>query len=422
MEEKNFKNGPVVVIVDALSTGIYFAPHIRKRGFRTVHVQSSADIAKVLLEAFRPQDFDEHVLFKGDVEPVLSALKKYNVVLVIPGAETGVELADMLSRRMDLPRNDTTLSLARRNKYMMQENVRARGLRAIREKCSIDLAEILSWTEITGSWPIVLKPVSGAGTEGVHFCNDADEIKAAFNSIMHHPSNLGHESRAVLAQERISGEECIVNTVSFHGRHYITDHWKYRKILIEDAFPIYDYARLMPHPGADNRELAKYDSDVLDALGFVNGPAHAEIMMTGTGPVLIEVGARLMGASMPPEIVSECIGHNQLDLTLDCFLNHKHFLKQIEHPYRIAGHCMIKFLIAHKDGLIKTVPGKAEIEKLPSARIVRIQEKKGEKISKTVDLFTSPGEIILINKDAAALEADYNRICELENEGLFEFE
>jgi len=129
-----------------------------------------------------------------------------------------------------------------------------------------------------------------------------------------------------------------------------------------------------------------------------------------------------MGASMPPEIVSECIGHNQLDLTLDCFLNHKHFLKQREHPYRIARHCMIKFLIAYKGGRIKTVPGKAEIEKLPSARIVRIQEKKGDEISKTVDLFTSPGEIILINKEAAVLEADYKRICEIEKEDLFELE
>jgi biotin carboxylase len=422
MEMINLENKPTVVIVDALSTGIYFAPHIRKRGFRTIHVQSSPDIAKMLLDGFRPQDFEDHLLFRGDIEPVLTTLKKNNVVLVIPGAETGVELADILSRRMDLPRNDTTLSLARRNKYMMQENIRARGLRAIREKCSIDLSEILTWAETTGSWPVVLKPVSGAGTEGVHFCNNTDEIKDAFNSIMHHLSSLGHESRAVLAQERINGEECIVNTVSFDGRHYITDHWKYRKILIDKAFPIYDYARLMPHPGIDNRELVKYDSDILDALGFVNGPAHAEIMLTSTGPVLIEVGARLMGASMPPEIVSECIGHNQLDLTLDCFLDHKHFLKQNEHPYRIAGHCMIKFIIAYKGGRIKNVPGKAEIENLSSARIVRIQEKKGDEISKTVDLFTSPGEIILINKDSAVLEADYNRICELEKEGLFELE
>lgn len=217
-----------------------------------------------------------------------------------------------------------------------------------------------------------MKPVEDAGTEGVHFCN------------------------------------------SFKGLHYITDHWQYRKILVENSFPIYDYARLMPHPSENNHELAKYDFGVLDALGFQNGPAHAEIMLTDTGPVLIEVGARVMGASMPPEIVSECIGHNQLDLTLDCFLNHKHFLKQVERPYKIVKHCMMKFLISNMACRVKAVPGKEIIEKLPSARVIRIPVNPGDSIPKTVDLFTSPGEIILVNSNPSVLEADYSRICELE--------
>jgi len=415
------KNSQVVVVVDALSTGQYFAPHLKKRGYKCVHVLSSPNASKLLLDTFHPHDFIENIIYRGDIKSVVNSLKTHNVILVIPGSELGVEMADNLSRQLGLPRNDTTISLARRNKYMMQENVRARGLRAIKEKFSTNLNEILSWAKAQNVFPVVLKPVEDAGTEGVHFCNSLEEIEKAYNSIMHHINTLGFENKAVLAQERIKGTECIVNTVSFQGKHYITDHWQYRKIISEDSSPIYDYGRLIPHPSENNHELVKYDSDVLDALGFQNGPAHAEIMLTDTGPVLIEVGARVMGASMPPEIVSECIGHNQLDLTIDCFLNHKHFLKQVERPYKIVKHCMMKILISYKAGQIESVPGKEIIEKLSSAKVVRIPVKSGDSIARTVDLFTSPGEVLLVNSDPAILEADYKRICELENEGLFQY-
>ncbi|MCX5751102.1 MAG: ATP-grasp domain-containing protein [Candidatus Saganbacteria bacterium] len=414
------KQMPAVAIVDALSTGQYFAPHLKKRGYQCVHVLSNPKIAGSLQEAFHPQYFIENIKYDGNLETVVSALKKYNLVLVIPGAETGVLLADSLSRRLKLPSNDTALSLARRNKYMMQENLRARGLRAIKEKYAVNLSELLSWAEEQKTWPIVLKPVEDAGTEGVNFCNNLEELKNAFHSIMHHINSLGIENTSVLAQERVTGTECIVNTVSFEDKHYITDHWQYRKIVVGNSFPIYDYARLMPHPINHNHELVKYDASVLDALGFTNGPSHGELMLTDTGPVLIEVGARLMGASMPPEIVSECIGHNQLDLTLDCFLNPQHFLKKVERPYQLFKHCMIKFLISYQEGTVKAIPGRSIIEKLPSARVIRVNPKVGGAIPKTIDLFTSPGEVILVHQDPAVLEADYQKICDLEKEGLFE--
>jgi hypothetical protein len=47
---------------------------------------------------------------------------------VIPGAETGVELADQLSSRLGLRTNGTAKSIARRNKYYMGETVRATGI------------------------------------------------------------------------------------------------------------------------------------------------------------------------------------------------------------------------------------------------------------------------------------------------------
>ncbi len=421
MKGKDANNGRVIVIVDAISTGMYFAPHLIKRGYQCLHVLTSRDITAVILSHWRSQDFIGDILYDGDLEKLVADVKAYDVALVIAGSEPGVELADMLSRRLGLPRNDTSLILARRNKYMMQENVRARGIRAIKEKCSHDVNEIVAWAEDMNVWPVVLKPVSSAGTEGVHFCANAAAIRDAYRAIMERGNIFGKFNSSVLAQELIVGREIAVNTVSLNGKHYITDCWQYRKIVM-DAVPVYDYLRLAPHPVEYDRALIKYDADILDALGFIVGPAHAEIMVTETGPVLVEVGARVMGGSLPPEILSECVGHNQVDLTLDSFLDPRSFMKHMERPYTIGKHCMIKFLINYKGGRLKSVAGRDEIEKLSSVRFVRMSVKPGDILPRTTDMMTSAGEIILVNEDPAQLEADYQRIAEMEKSGLFEFE
>ena len=108
----------------------------------------------------------------------------FPIIAVIPGAETGVELADRLSSRLGLRSNGEAGSLARRNKYLMGETVRNAGVRAVKQKrCySIKDMDIFVKEELGGSGPFkcVVKPVQSAGSDDVYLCNDADEAKIAF--------------------------------------------------------------------------------------------------------------------------------------------------------------------------------------------------------------------------------------------------
>ena len=63
-------------------------------------------------------------------------------VSYLTGAETGVELADRLSNRLGLRSNGEDLSLARRNKYIMGETVRASGVRAVKQQLCTTLGEL----------------------------------------------------------------------------------------------------------------------------------------------------------------------------------------------------------------------------------------------------------------------------------------
>jgi biotin carboxylase len=157
------------------------------------------------------------------------------VVAVIPGAETGVELADRLSARMGLRSNGEEGSLARRNKYDMGEKVRAAGVRAVKQRLCRSEAELLAFfieefgVALTGSssgymynsasysspdgFRCVVKPVQSAGTDHVFLCDSIDEALTAFASIHGHVNGLGLVNDGALVQEFLAGKEYVIDKV-----------------------------------------------------------------------------------------------------------------------------------------------------------------------------------------------------------------
>ena len=57
----------------------------------------------------------------------------YPILAILPGAETGVLLADQLAEKFGTRTNPLYLSTARRNKYVMGETIRKAGVRAVKQ-------------------------------------------------------------------------------------------------------------------------------------------------------------------------------------------------------------------------------------------------------------------------------------------------
>jgi hypothetical protein len=79
-------------------------------------------------------------------------------------------------------------------------------------------------------------------------------------------------------------------------------------------------------------------------------------------------------------------------------------------------------LVSYRDGVLSGLPGLEEIEKLPSFLKKEIFVAPGDMIKKTIDMFTTPGSIMLTHEEKEVLDANLNRIRELEVEGLYEFQ
>jgi biotin carboxylase len=408
----------VCVIVDAYTTGKYLAPSFQEKGFECVHIQSS-QLLPFQEVSYIESDFIEVIKHDGNLDKTLKALEKYQIKCLLPGMETGVQLADYLSEKLGLPSNGTELSVARRDKYKMVEALKASGVRSVEHFKSEKLEDILAWVDEIDSYPIVVKPINSAGTDNVRICSSKDEVNQAFQAIKGTKNFLGIENHEVLVQKYLQGTEFIINTVSCGGQHTVTDIWQCRKKLQYRAY-VYDLEELIPYVGKEQNLLIDYTFSVLDALSIKYGAAHSEVMLTNDGPILIEVGARLHG-SINPDAVTECVGHNHVSKTVESYIDPVAFLKKVNNPYNLHKRSFCLALISEFSGIIKDFPGLKKIEKLPSFFSIKMSVNSGDLLQKTVDLVSSPGIIYLIHEDRDVLEQDYQTIRNIEKQELYNF-
>lgn len=350
----------------------------------------------------------------------------WSVNAVMPGAETGVLLADQLAVRLNVRSNGLKLSFARRNKYDMGETVRAAGVRATRQHCGRTWEDIESFLSEWNPSPFVcvVKPIQSAGSDDVIKCTTVSEVKEAFNKINGAVNRLGMINEGVLVQEFLDGAEYVVDSVSRDGVHKITAIWEYDKRSVNGTNFVYFGMTLLPATGPLADALVAYSDQVLDALEICNGPGHMEVKMCADGPCLVEVGSRCHGGEGSWRTVAlDCVGYDQIGCTLDAYLNSKAFDQLPKRPTALKANGCEVFLVTRQSGVVRSLPGKVLCANLASYRGAEWQAKPGSFSSVSIDCFTRSGAVQLVNVDAKQLKADVAMIRDLESKGhLLDFE
>lgn len=404
-----------VAIVDAVSSGSLYAAELAKRGYDSIHVQSIDPFPPDDLPSFVPHDHIANLVFDGDLERSVRALREYAPRCVIPGAENGVRLADRLSVALGVANNGLALGDARRNKFAMQNAVAAAGLPAIPSRMSHRWDDVADW--VSNNLPVVVKPPASGGTDHVSICTTTADAKHAFESIVGHINTFCELNEHALVQTLLRGTEYIVNHASCDGQHYVTDIWRVDKV--RSGTPVYDRGVLLPSRGELQDRMVPYVQSVLDALGIRFGASHTELMLTDDGPIFIEVAARLHGQS-PQPLCEKVMGFSQITATLDAYLAPKSFAERAKRPYELQRHVQRVELICPRSGTLRTWPGLDAFRKLPSFYKLAMNVFPDQPIFKTIDLMTSPGYIDLIHEDPDVIEQDHQRLRAWEVEGLYD--
>lgn len=290
------------IIVDGYSTGAGLVKGFERHGIQCIHIQSQPTIPQVYLHTFEPNNYYKNFVYPGDLVTFSKKLEYYQPEFIIPGAECGIELADKLSEALGLSTtNGSQLSECRRNKYLMWQQAKEAGLQVIPSFKAYTLYDLLKWASQQQNWPLVVKPLTSAGGEGVKVCNSFVDCEQAYQEIVTNKTNmLGFNNEAVLIQHYISGDEYVVNTVSHAGNHKLCELWSYSRYERPHGKQIYNTAKAINYDEGEHKEIVQYAITSIEALGINYGPAHVEIIKNKNGCYLIELGARLMGANLNP--------------------------------------------------------------------------------------------------------------------------
>jgi biotin carboxylase len=410
----NGPTGPTVVIVDPYSSGSLLAPALVEVGLAPVAVVSADRPPAVFASSYRPDDFPEIIRFQGSVEEVAARLRRLSPICVIPGAESGVELADQLAAAVTPElANEVALAGARRHKGLMGAAVAASGLPTARQLCTADPDQVAKWIAAEGlaGADIVLKPAKGAGTDSVTRINSTADWRSVFAGILGRRNRMDLINEEIVVQEFLSGIEYVVDTFSFDGLHTVTDICRYQKMDINGRTAVYDHMDWMPYDTDAYGELLRYAGGVLDALGVRFGPAHTEIMATADGPRLIEANARIHGGGQP-RFCQEATGDSQVARVVRYCAGQRDFPAGF--TLRKTVRCV--FLISRRSGVIRNADLYERVHELPSKFFATIGVRNGDQVEATHDLFSSLalGFVILAHERSEQVRADYQTIRAIE--------
>lgn len=421
----------VVIIVDPYSTGCCIAKETMKRGFSVIalwtrnfapemktHVPLSCGVMKYHAEV------TEEESLPNTIAAIYKAAGTLTVVACIAGGEAGVDLADALSERLSLRTNGTSIA-NRRDKKLQQELIRKHGLRSVRQASGSELPQLEAFLN-NESYPLVLKPVESAGSDGVKLCHSFKEAKDHFHVLMQSQMVNGGQCPAVLCQEFLKGKEYVIDHVSRDGLHKTVMVWVYDKRPANGSAFVYFGMHPVDSNSPEAKILIPYVRGVLDAMGIMNGPSHCEVMMTPDGPCLVEMNCRAHGGdgNWKPLCLALTGGYSQVEATVDAFLDKREFERLPDipaSPFKAHGQEII--LVSYSRGVVKATPGFEEIKNLQSFVYLETGVKPGSKVDYTIDLFTGIGSVILMHHEQEVLEADIQRIREMEKRNeLFVYE
>lgn len=247
------------------------------------------------LEVFERNDVIEFlgtVDFTRPLEVVrrIAALQReLGLEAVVPVVEYGLLPAALATSQLRLPGPSVAAVQNTRDKRRMRRVLQRAGLDQVRHAMCATVEEAERFLDQVAG-PIVLKPVSGSGSDGVSLVRAADELRQAFELAS---TALGFAG--LLCEEFVDGPEVSLEGYSVLG-HFVpvalTDK------LTDERFLETGHQQPSAQPPEVFEAVAACAAQALRALDVTHGVTHSEFRLSPRGPVLIETHTRMGGGSL----------------------------------------------------------------------------------------------------------------------------
>lgn len=244
-----------------------------------------------------PRILDEHDVMNR----VSDWLRGKSIDRVLTNWEPLVMLAARLRERWEMPGMSVDTARAFRDKELMKERLRAAGLRVPKSARVRTADEARAAAEAIG-YPVVLKPIAGAGCADTYAIPSRAELEAVL-------PRLGGLSEAS-CEEYIEGEELTYDTICMRGKPVMENVSLYVPKPLEASkaewiSPISISVRDLEQPRVTGG--ITLGRAVLEALGMQDGFTHMEWFRKPSGEAVFgEIACRPGGAGLVDQMNYTC--------------------------------------------------------------------------------------------------------------------
>lgn len=220
----------------------------------------------------------EDVALCLDLARALHRRKPFGYVLCL--SEYPQRAAAAIAADLGLPTNCAPFAIEHtRDKLLLRDLLHSLNIPNVPYRRVHSAQEAEAFRETVGG-RIVVKPVSGAGSEGVCFVDTAADMNQAFA----HAQSVGRDG--VIAEKYVDGDEYSIETISRNGTHELVAVT--RKTVT--GFPHFvELAHAQPFDLAQRLpDVQALVFQTLDGLRHRIGPAHTEVKVSSTGVHIIE--------------------------------------------------------------------------------------------------------------------------------------
>jgi biotin carboxylase len=261
----------------------------------------------------------------GDPEAAMRALEdlhrreRYDVVFT--ASEMCVLFCAQLAKNVGLRGIEPRTALLARDKAQMRAAFRDAGLNTP----AFTLGPSADGTLPPHMrFPVVAKPISGFGSQGVARANDEAELRAALQVIREinqdsldklSDAKVGHFS-GILVEEYIEGKEYAIDCFMQAGKAYVMCTCE-KPDLVGPYFEEWSYVAPARLDEATMTRMLEEAAGGALALGLVDGAVHAEVRIRDGVPYLIEIGARIGGTGLAQFFTEVTTGVHFVRLVID---------------------------------------------------------------------------------------------------------
>lgn len=352
-----------------LGASILQLPAIQKAsqmGLRVVAVDMNPEAI-----GFSEPGIEKEVISTIDIPNVLAAAKRHKIDGIMTlASDMPMRTVAVVAKELGLVGITEDTALKATNKAFMRQSLQEHGVPIPKFFRVSDPAQYeAAVSQMDG--PFMVKPADNSGSRGIVKVEDKKDREAVEKAYAY--SRESSRSGDVVVEEYMEGPEVSVETLTVNGECHviqITDK------LTTGAPHFVEMGHSQPTrlPAETANAICQVAKAANRAVGISQGPSHTEIIVTKTGPKIVELGARLGGDCITTHLVKLSTGVDMVECCIRLALG-----EAAELAPTVKKGSAIRYF-RQKAGVVRAIDGIADAQRLPGVHQISVVHGVGEAV------------------------------------------